>query len=84
MKKIKLIPFYLLLALNGFLVFIYAITYPKEIPNERYQEKEFDLEEFLRRRKQKATASSTASMPQENDMAAAIMREKFLGGNGKE
>ncbi len=56
----------------------------KEIPNERYQEKEFDLEEFLRRRKQKATASSTASMPQGNDMAAAIMREKFLGGNGKE
>ena len=31
MKKIKLIPFYLLLALNGFLVFIYAITYPKEM-----------------------------------------------------
>ena len=35
MKKIKLIPFYLLLALNGFLVFIYAITYPKEMSSNQ-------------------------------------------------
>lgn len=35
MKKIKLIPFYLLLVLNGFLVFIYAITYPKEMSSNQ-------------------------------------------------
>ncbi len=35
MKKIKLILFYLLLSLNGFLVFIYAITYPKEMSSNQ-------------------------------------------------
>ncbi len=35
MKRIKLIPFYLLLALNGFIVFIYTITYPKEMSSDQ-------------------------------------------------
>ena len=35
MKKIKLIPFYLLLLLNGFIVFIYAMTYPKEMSSNQ-------------------------------------------------
>ena len=35
MKIIKLIPFYLFLALNAFIVFVYFMTYPSEIVSDQ-------------------------------------------------
>lgn len=35
MKVIKLIPFYLFLALNAFIVFVYLVTYPSEMTSDQ-------------------------------------------------
>lgn len=35
MKVIKLIPFYLFLALNAFIVFVYLVTYPNEMTSDQ-------------------------------------------------
>lgn len=35
MKIIKLIPFYLFLVLNAFIVFVYLVTYPSEMTSEQ-------------------------------------------------
>ena len=35
MKKLKLIPFYLLLTLNAFIIFIYLIGYPESITSDQ-------------------------------------------------